>query len=244
MELHGIGITVKIEQRPQGLIFSVLKQSHTIFQRRKNGPWCIHLHKCSGFPPSTGNISTDWRFNPFNQRTKRTHKTQLRVSVKSLASALRPRQDRDQRALMIFTHVWVAETCTSNPKNLGHMLSKTVGGQRLTQGMHLSKHTNQRKSPVMFKLFFRLLKTLIGKLHSCRALSDQQPDQWSSTVWNIPSQALAHFHLSSPSSRPSTSSGLSTPTSSFIQAHPGHLSVRERHFSSQEIRELWVTGLG
>lgn len=35
MELHGIGITVKIQQRPQGLIFSVLKQSHTIFQRRK-----------------------------------------------------------------------------------------------------------------------------------------------------------------------------------------------------------------
>lgn len=38
MELHGIGITVKIEQGPQGLIFSVLKQSHTIFQRRKIVP--------------------------------------------------------------------------------------------------------------------------------------------------------------------------------------------------------------
>lgn len=38
MELHGIGITVKIQQRPQGLIFSVLKQSHTIFQRRKMVP--------------------------------------------------------------------------------------------------------------------------------------------------------------------------------------------------------------
>lgn len=38
MELHGLGITVKIQQRPQGLIFSVLKQSHTIFQRRKMVP--------------------------------------------------------------------------------------------------------------------------------------------------------------------------------------------------------------
>lgn len=38
MDLHGIGITVKIQQRPQGLIFSVLKQSHTIFQRRKTVP--------------------------------------------------------------------------------------------------------------------------------------------------------------------------------------------------------------
>lgn len=38
MELHGIGITVKIKQRPKGLIFSVLKQSHTIFQTRKIVP--------------------------------------------------------------------------------------------------------------------------------------------------------------------------------------------------------------
>lgn len=29
------------------------------FSEKENGPWCIHLHKCSGFPPSTGNISTD-----------------------------------------------------------------------------------------------------------------------------------------------------------------------------------------
>lgn len=53
---------------------------------------------------------------------------------------------------------WVAETCTSNPKNLGHMRSKRVGGKRLTQGMYLFQHMNQRKSPVMFELFFRLLK--------------------------------------------------------------------------------------
>lgn len=38
MELHGIGGTVKIRLRPKGLIFSVLKQSHTIFQRRKMVP--------------------------------------------------------------------------------------------------------------------------------------------------------------------------------------------------------------
>lgn len=29
------------------------------FSEKENGPWCIHLHKCSGFPPSTENISTD-----------------------------------------------------------------------------------------------------------------------------------------------------------------------------------------
>lgn len=41
------------------------------FSENENGPWCIHLHKCSGFPPSAGNISADWRLNPFNQRTKK-----------------------------------------------------------------------------------------------------------------------------------------------------------------------------
>lgn len=67
-------------ETPGPNLFCLETISH-YFSEKENGPWCIHLHKCSGFPPSTGNISTDWRFNPFNQRTKWTHKTQLRVLV-------------------------------------------------------------------------------------------------------------------------------------------------------------------
>lgn len=84
------------------------------FSETENGPRCIHLHKRSGFPPSAGNISADWRLNPFNQRTKNNSQNPAAHVSKSLASALQPWQDQDQRALMIFFHGWMAKTCTSN----------------------------------------------------------------------------------------------------------------------------------
>lgn len=81
MELHGIGITVKIQQRPQGLIFSVLKQSHTIFQRRKMVPGASTYTSVRDFLHQLGTSAQIRGLIRLIKRTKQTHKSQLCVLV-------------------------------------------------------------------------------------------------------------------------------------------------------------------
>lgn len=81
MELHGIGITLKIQQRPQGLIFSVLKQSHTIFQKRKTVPSASTYTSVQDFLRQLGTSARIEGFIRLIKGQKSTCRTQLCVLV-------------------------------------------------------------------------------------------------------------------------------------------------------------------